>query len=296
MPCVLGGTNCPRAAHAPEAREHGRVRLGREVRQVRLRSAAGARRPKASAGSAAWARPASPSGPTAGTAAPRPGTAARRSCGRTRTRAPTSSPATTAATLPSVPRHRHEHRCLRRVAVPQVVVHELEVPDALAGLARAGRARSCRTARRRCRSPPQKSHAGEPIGRYTMPRRGVDADPAPGVGSAHGLPGVLRPGVVAELAGPRDRVEGPADGARAHVVGADVAGGRRAGALVHARAEDQQVAVHGARGRRQHEQPLLECLRLAPEPVAQVDAAVVAEARRSACRSLRRARTGTGPR
>ena len=116
-----------------------------------------------------------------------------------------------------------EHGCLWQVAVPQVVAHDLVVPDALSG------------------GGSQREHAvAEEVGAVAVaapevprrragrqedePARVVDADPAPRVRAADGLPRVGGPGVVAGLARPRDRVERPPDRAGAHVVGADVAG------------------------------------------------------------------------
>ena len=74
----------------------------------------------------------------------------------------------------------------------------------------------------------------------------VDRLLAPVVGAADGLPRVRRPGVVAELAGPRHGVKGPDQRAGAHVERADVAG-RRGVLLVRRRAEDDQVLEHAPR-------------------------------------------------
>src|SRR4051812_44895349 len=58
----------------------------------------------------------------------------------------------------------------------------------------------------------------------------VDGDLAPRVGSAGRLPGVGRPRLVSELAGTRNRVEGPLRLTGDHIEGAQVTG-RRAIAL-----------------------------------------------------------------
>ena len=76
------------------------------------------------------------------------------------------------------------------------------------------------------------------------------------------------------LARLRDRVERPPDGAGARVVGAHVPGRRGPRALVDARAEDEQIAVDGPRGRGEDE----EGGGVAPEPLAQVHATARPEA------------------
>ena len=68
----------------------------------------------------------------------------------------------------------------------------------------------------------------------------VDAEFAPGVGAADVLPGVLRPGFVAEFAGVRHGVELPDELAGDDVVGAQVAR-RREVAFARGRAEDDQI-------------------------------------------------------
>ena len=74
----------------------------------------------------------------------------------------------------------------------------------------------------------------------------VDRLLAPVVGAADGLPRVRRPGVVAELAGPRHGVKRPDQRAGAHVERADVAGRRRV-LLVGRRAQDDEVLEHPPR-------------------------------------------------
>ena len=88
------------------------------------------------------------------------------------------------------------------------------------------------------------------------------------------LPGVLRPRVVAELAGARHGVERPDEFAGEHVVGADVAG-RRHVAFAGGAAEDDQVLEDLARRVRLDG---ADGLRIAAvDPDAQIDDAVGAE-------------------
>src|SRR5205823_4503921 len=101
----------------------------------------------------------------------------------------------------------------------------------------------------------------------------VDRDFTPGVRAAGGLPGVLRPGLVPELAGARDGVEGPERLAGDHVEGAQIAG-RRAVALAGRGAQDDRILpdVPGRAGLHAADR-----LRIAAQAFAQVHAAVVAE-------------------
>src|SRR5262249_33342884 len=165
-------------------------------------------------------------------------------------------------------RDGQELRRGRVVVVEDVVVDHLEVPDAPAGpgiqrnqaVAEEIRARSIgavevvfRTARR---------DVDDAAG-------GVDRELGPGVGAADRLPRVLRPRVVSELAFARDRVERPDEATGTDVVRAHVAG-RRVVLLIGRRAENDQVLEHAAGRRRLHG----ELFRFAPEPFAEVDAAV----------------------
>ena len=119
------------------------------------------------------------------------------------------------------------------VAVPDVVMDALEVPEALAGggvegeegvgveiVAEAG-----------CAVEVGYRGAGGDVDDAAV---GVDGHAGPVVGCAGGLPGVggpglAMPGFVAGFAGVGDGVEGPAEGSGADVVGADVAGRARGG-------------------------------------------------------------------
>ena len=133
-------------------------------------------------------------------------------------------------------------RQLRRragIQVPEIVVHELEVPQPLAG------ARVERDDRRAEQVGADPVGAVEVVGGRAErdvgdAARGVDRHLAPVVGAADVLPRVLRPGVVAELAGTRHGMERPHELAGQDVVGADVAG-RRHVAFAGGAAEDEQV-------------------------------------------------------
>ena len=74
----------------------------------------------------------------------------------------------------------------------------------------------------------------------------VDRLLCPVVGAADGFPRVLGPGVVAELAGPRDGVKGPDQCSRADIERPNVAG-RRSVLLVRRRAEDDEVLENSSR-------------------------------------------------
>ena len=160
-----------------------------------------------------------------------------------------------------------------RIEIPQVVVNELEVPQPLP------RARLERDDGRPEQIAADAVHAVEVIRRRSerhvddaAPR--VDRHLAPVVHAADVLPGVLRPGVIAELARPRYGVEGPHQLAGQHVVGADVAGGRHV-AFAGRAANDDEILEDLARDARLD---VADALRLAAvEPDTQVDDTVGAE-------------------
>ena len=158
------------------------------------------------------------------------------------------------------------------VVVPQVVVHDLEVPHALAG------ARVERDQRVRVEVAADAIGAVVVVGRRAGREVGdaaarVDRDLAPGVGAADVLPGVLRPRLVALLAGMRHRVERPHQLAGDDVVGAQRAR-RRQVAFAGRRAEQQQVLEDLARRARLH---AADQRGVAADALAQVDEAVRAE-------------------
>ena len=125
------------------------------------------------------------------------------------------------------------------VVIPNVVVHHLEMPEAAAGAGIEGQ-QAIGEEVRAVAVGAIEIVFGAGGGRVQDAAFFVERKFAPDVGAADSLPGVLGPGVVAELARVRDGVKGPDDLAGAHVEGADVAG-RRAVALVGGGAEDQQV-------------------------------------------------------
>ena len=106
--------------------------------------------------------------------------------------------------------HGHEHGRLRQVAVPQVVAHDLVVPDALSGGRLQGEHAVAEEVGAVAVAAPEvpRRRAGR---QEDEPARVVHADPAPRVRAADGLPRVGGPGVVAGLARLRDRVERPPD-------------------------------------------------------------------------------------
>ena len=181
--------------------------------------------------------------------------------------------ATTSIRAP-VPRNRHERRRRREVAIPDVVLHALEVPHAFTGC----RAEAEDGVREQVVAVPVA--AVEIVGGGS--RRGedetallVEGDAGPGVGAAGVFPGVLRPRLVAELAGVRDGVERPLLPAGVDVERADVTR-RRGQPFRHDRSDNQEVAVEHA-GRVDAD---VERARIASgEALAQIDAAVLSEPR-----------------
>ena len=168
--------------------------------------------------------------------------------------------------------HRQQLRRGGIVVIPNVVMDHLEMPQAFAG-ARVQRQqavgeqiravaidaveivlRARRWARRRCRA------SRRPTSRSN-------------VGAAHGLPCILRPGVVSELAGMRNGVKGPHQLSRAHIESADVAGRRVV--LLHWW-RSRESADSRTRGRAWWIAPA-QRLRIAVQTLLQIDAAVVAE-------------------
>ena len=109
----------------------------------------------------------------------------------------------------------------REVAIPDVVMHRLKVPETLPGLGvereqRVGeqvRADPIAAIKVRRRRPSRDVDNAPP---------NVDGHPRPRIRAAGSLPCIGRPGVVAEFTRVRNRVKGPADPSAAHVVGAHI--------------------------------------------------------------------------
>ena len=154
---------------------------------------------------------------------------------------------------PAVHDDVHEERRGRRVVVPDVVVHELEVPAALARLhverddARAeevvaGVEAAVVVDRGAVRDEVDESEFG--VRRERRPRGHVTRP----------LPGVVLPRLVPELARPRDDVELPLELAGARVIGQDVARDHLLAGLVvtllRGVADDDHVVHDDRRGRR----------------------------------------------
>src|SRR4029453_9393747 len=174
----------------------------------------------------------------------------------------------------AVLRDRDQGRGGGEVAVPNVVLHGLEVPDALAGRGLQAQDRV------RVQVVSESVRAVEVVGRRAGPgvdetALDVERESRPRVRATDVFPRILRPGVVAGLARMRDRVERPALAAGVDVEGADVARRRRQ-SLGDDRAEDQQVFVEDT-GRVDADADRAGLAALEAE--AQVDAAVLAEVR-----------------
>ena len=113
--------------------------------------------------------------------------------------------------------HVDEHRGGRKIAVPQVVMDHLEVPDPLARIGLQGKQAVGEEVGALSISAPEVE--GGRAGRQKHePALGVDADTAPGVGAADARVGVCRPRLVAEFTREWNRVERPSDLARADIV------------------------------------------------------------------------------
>ena len=161
----------------------------------------------------------------------------------------------------------------RRIAIPDVVPHDLKVPDTLAGL-RVERDEAvgvevvakpvAAVEIRRCRTGRDVHDSARRIERHARPV----------VCPAVYLPGILRPRLVPGFTRMRDRVKNPAQFARAGAVRAHVTGRRRQ-TLADAATDDQQVLVDDAWRRQAHRLTA----GISPEIGAQIDAAVVAKRR-----------------
>ena len=173
----------------------------------------------------------------------------------------------------SVAHRRDENRRRGNIHVPDVVPHELVVPNQFAAVrSQAQQGVGVQVVSRTIAAPEIEGRRAS--ARIHQPAVGVESQARPGVGTSEGLPAILRPALVAGLSRVGNRVEGPAPFSRACVVRPDVAG--RAGqGLADRAAQDQQVAVDDP-GRSQADRERSRALRqVRPE----VDRAIVAEAR-----------------
>src|SRR6266567_145670 len=121
-----------------------------------------------------------------------------------------------------------QHRRRRKIAVPNVVVNSLKMPEALAGARIDGdKAIGKQVVANAVRAI--KIECGRTRGDVDDATGGVERHPGPVVGGAASFPRVRRPGVVTKFAGQRDGMKGPAKFSGAHVESANVArrGGKR---------------------------------------------------------------------
>jgi hypothetical protein len=157
------------------------------------------------------------------------------------------------------------------VAIPDVVMDSLKMPEAAAGGGVEGEERVGEevVANAVASVEIEDGGAGGDVDDTAL---SIEGHAGPVVGSAGGLPCAGRPGFVAVFAGARDGMEGPAEGAGANVEGADVAGRRGMGFGV-ASSDDDEVFVNEAGS---GESDGLLIVRFA-QAFAEIDAAVVAE-------------------
>ena len=257
------------------------------VPQIAPRRAAAAAAAAARSETAASARRARRGDRTPAPAAPRPGTAARRWRGRARRRSRPWSPGRPRRPAPHRAAIAHQHRRRGQVVVPQIVVHGLEVPHPLAG---GGAQRDDRVREQvgagaigAVEVRARRAHRQE-----DEPALEIGGDRRPHVGGAGVAPAVVLPGVVADLARPRNGVEGPQQAAVARVVGAHVARRRDAPQRVGDRGADHDDVADHRRRRGDVVLPRVDDRRQAGE---QVDRAARDRTRRTARRSRRRARS-----
>src|SRR5271154_5464645 len=143
--------------------------------------------------------------------------------------------------------YREQRRGRRKVAIPDVMMHPLKVPKALAGLCIEREQGVCEEV---------VSHS---IRSVEIEDRGaggnvddaalfVERHPGPVVGRAGGLPGVRRPCTVTEFIGMGDGVKAPAKLASTHIEGANVAWRRWVGFRIAAANDDQILVNHAGAG------------------------------------------------
>ena len=159
----------------------------------------------------------------------------------------------------------------RKIAIPDVVVDALKMPEALAGFGVQGDEAVGKeiVADTICAVKIEGSGACGDVDDAAV---GVDGHAGPVVGGAGVFPGVLGPGVVSKFAGLRNGAEGPAEFAGARVKSADVAW-RRWERLGVAAADDEEIVVDDRRAGERDEGLGV----VAAEIFAEIDAAVLAE-------------------
>src|SRR5665213_2714821 len=135
--------------------------------------------------------------------------------------------------------HREKFRSGRIIVIPDVVVNHLEVPKTFAG---AGVQREQAVAEQigpRAVGP-VKVVFGASRRHINDPASLVQRKFAPTISAANGLPCVLRPCVISELARMRDGMKTPDQLTRAYVIGANIAGSGSV-PLVCRRPEHKQI-------------------------------------------------------
>src|SRR5262245_57785108 len=160
---------------------------------------------------------------------------------------------------------RNQIGSCRQIAVPDVVVHCLKVPDSGA----CGRVNRQNTIGEQVRSLPVATPEIERCrtsGQEHQTTLLIDSDATPGIGATRPLPSVWRPSIVSVLVWMRDGMENPPDFACANVIRPYVARRRRPWAFRDCRAQNQKVAINRTGGSRVYE----EILGLSSQPVPQV--------------------------
>src|ERR1700722_10750087 len=171
--------------------------------------------------------------------------------------------------VPTVTANGDERRWRQWIAIPHVVIHELMVPPARAGI---GVKRHQRGAKERIAlaiGPVEilKSHAGRRHRKVDNAALRIEAQTGPYVGTIRSFPCILGPRVITKFAGMRDRVKYPHQLAGAHVIGANMTG-RRARAT-----EDNEFFVDYAGRIDVHRYRAW----ISPKVLTQVDLAGIAE-------------------